>query len=130
MIHGQDSKMISIKFAKEQISRLEQLDFFPTDNKAAIKDLINAAMTAETETACAMAIDAIVSEARECPKPADIRHLIVSQAPARPNLSKGCPFCYGTGFKTVKRTVKTNRYSFAEPCSCRSKPVLVRREAS
>jgi hypothetical protein len=129
--------MISIKFAEAQISRLEQLDFFPTDNKAAIKDLINAAMIAETETACATAIDAIVSEARECPKPADIRRLIIVTQTPRPNPSEGCPFCYGTGFRTVERDVsgghrwREDRYSFVEPCSCRnSKPVLVRREAS
>ena len=118
--------MASKEFAKSQIKRLSSTDFFPREPEA-IAELVYAAMSAVSETACKATIDEFVRESTACPKPAEIRRVAYAKSEEERSLNPRphCNVCGGTGF--VSKVIKG--YECAEECVCaaRQKPVLVSR---
>lgn len=109
--------MIDITFATEQIRRLGGLNYFPREYPAALEELIQVAMTAETEEACRKAFDSILYDSDDCPKPSDIRRVIAVEnekareiARTERTAPKTCPLCNGYGIKIrvylITKTIK------------------------
>ena len=90
-------------FAQEQIRRLGGLNGFPLGNQEATTELALALMAAPNEHIARRAIDSLLFGTDECPKPADIRRAVLTQAERAESMDPSppkpkCPTCGGLGF--------------------------------
>lgn len=108
-------------FALEQVRRLGQLDFYPKHDDAAIKELVKAAMSAETETLLVKAIDCFIFDGGESPKPADIFRTIARMSETSYQLGPTkCDLCGDSGFMPMRVQIGDRVYEGATPCTCRA----------
>jgi hypothetical protein len=107
--------MITEKLAKEQIARLGQLDGFPREQPAAIRELIAALMVCQTDALAIGLIDDIirnVGAGQRCPFPADLRRTAYERQETKAPKYKPCERCGGGGWLTVWRIVTYKGKSF------------------
>jgi hypothetical protein len=102
--------MVKPEFASEQIRRLAGLNYYPRedDYAPALKELVEAARGADSEECLKTAISAILYDAEDCPKPADIRRVVrvendrareLAESQRKESEKRGpCEFCHGTGW--------------------------------
>lgn len=120
--------MISREFCRAQIVRLYQLRGYPklsgegsNENEvgAALKELLDALQTSESEESAKSAVEWFVHNSRECPVPSDIRRAVSPAIRLQEYIvvPTKCSDCGDTGYKRVVKTVQDNRYEFAVPCS-------------
>lgn len=113
--------MIAATFALEQVRRLGQLDFYPKKDDAAIKELVKAAMTADTELILIKTVDCFVFDGGDCPKPADIFRTIARMSEKTYTLAPTkCELCGDSGFMQMRVEVGGRVYEGATPCNCRA----------
>ena len=103
--------MVTPEFASEQVVRLAGLNYYPREDgyAAALRELVEAARSADSEQVLETAITAILYDSEDCPKPVDIRRMVHSENQRARELeasqrkeqerSRGvCDFCHGTGW--------------------------------
>jgi hypothetical protein len=123
--------MIDREFARSQVLRLAGLRRFP-NQKEAVGELIDVLQAADTQDLAKQAIDEIHHDAKQCPMPSELRHVIRNlEAPIREAREKRrgmgkapCPYCEDIGwvYTHVIRAisgVETGRYTGVELCRCR-----------
>jgi len=96
--------MVDKQFALEQIRRMGGLNNYPLHEEPAVTELIETAMTAETEAACRFAVDALLRDSDDCPTPAQLGRLIrlenerILERSVESHKKAKCPLCGGTGY--------------------------------
>lgn len=105
--------MISDEFALSQAERLSALPFFPILDQGRFELARTLRDSTENEQHAKAVIDECVGF-DDCPTPATLRSVAARLAPAKPDSSKGCPYCGGTGWIVIER----NGLSGASQCSC------------
>lgn len=96
--------MVDYQFATEQLRRMGGLNNYPLHDAPAINELVETAMTAETEAACRFAVDALLRDSDDCPTPAQLGRVIrlenerILERSTEAHKKAKCPLCGGTGF--------------------------------
>lgn len=91
--------MIEMETAARQIDRLTGMNFYPP-NAAAVKELVLAVMSAETDSIAFAAISCCVERMDRCPMPAEIRRIVWEMNEQLPKAARNCQLCGGTTFIT------------------------------
>jgi hypothetical protein len=95
--------VVDQRIAEEQIRRLGGTNNYPIHMPEAWGELVKAALTANTETALRKAIDSLLYDSDDCPKPADLYRVIavendrINESTLRPPKPK-CSKCGGLQF--------------------------------
>lgn len=103
--------MIDQKQAAGQVERLCGLDFFPKE-KAARKELLLAAQSADSEEILKMAVADWVAERGQCPKPSELRRVINSLNEKFHTAVAKCSICFGAGVVTIWKLITYKGKSF------------------
>ena len=89
--------MITTEVARQQMWRLSGLDRFPKQ-PLAVQALIEAGLAFPTEAALREAVDGLLRESRQCPKPADLFEIARHLMPEKKQRSTyKCFVCYDEG---------------------------------
>ncbi len=89
--------MIDSTTASKQLERLSGLDFYPRNDKPALKELRLAAESANSPQILAAVVDEWLAEHADCPKPVHLRRAIWARQEPEPMASLDCPDCHGDG---------------------------------
>lgn len=112
----------SRKFAADQIGRVLSRLFQPT--QAEVTDLVDALMNAcETDEHAKTVIGFFVDDPEAKPSVADIRRIAWETRRTEVRALSGCPYCFGSGFRSEERWETVNGVStprsYASPCDCK-----------
>src|SRR5512143_2624309 len=85
--------------SSKQIERMSGLDFYPHNDKAALRELRLAGESAHSGETLAQVVGEWLAEQTRCAKPAELRRAIHERQSAPPALPKKpeCPACLNTG---------------------------------
>lgn len=89
--------------SSKQIERMSGLDFYPHNDKAALRELRLAGESAHSGETLAQVVGEWLAEQTRCAKPAELRRAIHERQSAY--VRAKCQICDNTGFVTVWRLV-------------------------